>query len=370
VSQPRLARSQVLDILRAVAILLVFSRHTGLPPFSMAGWAGVDLFFVLSGFLVSGLLFREYRESGRVRSARFLLRRGFKIYPQFYLLILLTLVLSPLTGLRGRGAKFAAEVFFVQNYFPGLWGHTWSLAVEEHFYLLLAAVIGLLSRRGGEDPFQPLARWIPVVFGAVLLFRIATYAHDPLWSYYRNLYPSHLRIDSLLAGVLLSYYHVYRGPSLAAFVSRHRAWLARVSLLLLAPAAVLDQSRAFIYTFGFTMLWAGFALLLLIALYPQRRSVRRPGRGGRTLAALGRVSYAFYLWHIPVIQLTDWAQSRYRAASLAMVLASPILAFFVTLAIAFLTTWALEAPLLRLRDRLVPSGLRAPLVVAGPATGA
>src|SRR5450631_3793520 len=86
-------RNQKLDVLRAVAITLVFCRHTGSPAFlGLIGGIGVDLFFVLSGFLVSGLLFSEYKKHGTIKPGRFLIRRGFKIYPQFYLLAAITLV--------------------------------------------------------------------------------------------------------------------------------------------------------------------------------------------------------------------------------------------------------------------------------------
>ncbi len=92
-------RNQTLDVLRAVAVLLVFSRHsTGALLVSHLGWVGVDLFFVLSGFLVSGLLFREYQQDGQLLPGRFLIRRGFKIYPQFYLLVVVTIFWTWLSG--------------------------------------------------------------------------------------------------------------------------------------------------------------------------------------------------------------------------------------------------------------------------------
>jgi peptidoglycan/LPS O-acetylase OafA/YrhL len=142
-------RTPTLDILRAVAVILVFSRHSGVfPVLSQIGWAGVDLFFVLSGFLVSGLLFREYQVSQRVHPGRFLMRRGFKIYPQFYVLIATTVIVDVWLGQPVPGRQLASELVFLQSYFPGLWGHAWSLAVEEHFYLLLAAAVALLARRG------------------------------------------------------------------------------------------------------------------------------------------------------------------------------------------------------------------------------
>lgn len=121
--------------------MFLTAMHTG-------GWIGVDLFFVLSGFLISGLLFREHRKTGGVRIGRFLARRGFKIYPAFYVMILFTLAVGSLFDQRLPLRDVLAELSFTQNYFGGLWDHTWSLAVEEHFYIGIAALFALLLRRG------------------------------------------------------------------------------------------------------------------------------------------------------------------------------------------------------------------------------
>src|SRR6266536_4891341 len=135
-------RNRNLDALRAVAILLVLGRHFGyFRLWDQVGWAGVDLFFVLSGFLISGLLFAEWKQRGSIGIARFYVRRGLKIYPAFYAFLAMTAVAgsvwpgftpAPLTR-----AHALAEMLFLQSYWMGIWGHTWSLAVEEHFYIAL-----------------------------------------------------------------------------------------------------------------------------------------------------------------------------------------------------------------------------------------
>lgn len=363
-------RSSTLDILRAVAILLVFGQHSvELPLVPALGWVGVDLFFVLSGFLVSGLLFREYQQTQRVRSGRFLLRRGFKIYPQFYLLVVLTLPFAAWEGKPLPNPQIAAEGFFVQNYFQGFWAHTWSLAIEEHFYLLLAVAIALLSRRGGRNPFQDLPKWILFSLASVLTLRAATWwlhpgAQDLNQFLYVHHFPSHLRMDSLLAGVLVSYYHVFHGEAVLKLVNRFREYLAPVSVLLLSPMAFLPLSNPFVYTVGYSMLWMGFSLLLLIVLFPIRPAVTR-GAAGRMLARLGRASYAFYLWHIPIrigiVQLLADSIARSIHVPIARLLLTTVVTFGATVLVAFLTTWAVETPFLRLRDRWVPSLLKSPL---------
>jgi peptidoglycan/LPS O-acetylase OafA/YrhL len=148
------ARLAGLDVLRAVAVLLVIGRHAAPCPqqapagyravvdsWARGGWVGVDLFFVLSGFLIAGLLLREHAARGRIDYGRFLLRRGLKIYPPFWLLLAATVAMWSAAGRTPPATQLAAELFYVQNYWPGLLPHTWSLAVEEHFYLLLPLVL-------------------------------------------------------------------------------------------------------------------------------------------------------------------------------------------------------------------------------------
>src|SRR5437588_427180 len=115
---------------RGAALLLVLGRHLELgdechPLLALwhrGGWVAVDLFFVLSGFLVSGLLFREYQRRGSLALSRFLVRRGLRIYPSFYLLLLCTWLAAPFFHTPSTARRrFLAEIFFVQNYYRGVW---------------------------------------------------------------------------------------------------------------------------------------------------------------------------------------------------------------------------------------------------------
>ena len=191
-SEKSTVRVAELDLLRALAIVLVLFRHLRDPSIhaidaavafsplvvlSKIGWAGVDLFFVLSGFLVSGLLFREFLKKRRVDGVRFLIRRGFKIYPAFYLFLFISFlvagVYSPDPSVwRGWPGLFVysqsqvfGELLFLQNYLGSFWSHTWSLAVEEHFYFALVLVV-LGMQAQGKDLENPFFR-LPRVFFAV-----------------------------------------------------------------------------------------------------------------------------------------------------------------------------------------------------------
>ncbi len=346
-------RNPSLDILRAVAILLVFCYHCeGALLISRFGWVGVDLFFVLSGFLVSGLLFREYQTTRQIRPGRFLLRRGMKIYPQFYFFIAATLAVAILQGHPPHGTQIAAELAFVQNYFPGMWTHTWSLGVEEHFYLLLTLVIVILARRGGENPFRALPRGIAAACLIILALRVITWKLHPEISDLIDVFPSHLRMDSLLIGVLVGYYHTFHHAALARWMRQAGGWLPPLSILLLCPVTFLLREDPFMITIGFSLVSWGFALLLLSVLYPVKPSAA-PSRAGRAMAHLGQVSYAFYLWHGPILVACDPLK-----IPVALKMA---LGFGASLLMAFLTTRLIEIPVLRLRDRIISAGRPAPL---------
>src|SRR2546429_9016629 len=121
-------RNKRLDILRCIAVITVIFHHSGESSFfTRVGWTGVDLFFVLSGFLISGLLFSEYKTQNSISFKRFFIRRGLKIYPAFYLFLFLTGILSRVVfHTHLLVPHYLHEVFFVQNYWQGVWDHTWT----------------------------------------------------------------------------------------------------------------------------------------------------------------------------------------------------------------------------------------------------
>ncbi|MDT5060846.1 MAG: hypothetical protein QOH63_1305 [Acidobacteriota bacterium] len=300
-------RLKQLDVLRAVAVLLVLCAHA--PSFEWlqrCGWIGVDLFFVLSGFLVSGLLYNEYKKHGSLSPKRFLLRRGLKIYPAFYAFVLGSVVLMVLARMEIPADRLLAEVLFVQNYYAGLWGHTWSLCIEEHFYLLLTAALYLLWRRAkqGSTPFDAIPKITLFIAIAVLAARVVTHLFVVPFDFQTHFKPTHLRIDSLLFGVCLAYFHHFHHEKFSRLVRRYALPILIFSLAALAPSVVFPVDTAFMSTVGFTLLYLGFGGVLLLALYfdsqwasPVRR-IFRPVLN--LLAWVGAYSYSIYLWHLVV----------------------------------------------------------------------
>lgn len=360
-----------LDVLRFVAIVLVLGRHMVPCPSEIStsvaavsglwycgGWIGVDLFFVLSGFLVSGLLFREYSKYGSIDMPRFLIRRAFKIYPAFWALIATTLLLGSFGFPLISNGSLASELLFVQNYFPGLWNHTWSLAVEEHFYLFLAAVVMILVYRGTRD-HDPLAA-IPKLFVGIavacLVMRIVTTAVLP-YHYTTHLFPTHLRIDSLMFGVLLAYSWHRNGLVRSDFVRERANALILGGVILLLPAFAFPvETTPWVSVIGVVGFYLGSGAILIGLLH---RGL--PGTGlVRMTAALGAYSYSIYLWHMPVHQwlvptaLTAFPSSWQGNWALYLVL-------YVTgsCLIGVAMAKLIEVPVLAIRERWFPSRSKA-----------
>jgi peptidoglycan/LPS O-acetylase OafA/YrhL len=353
-----------LDLLRLVAIVLVLGVHMEAPPSNWVsplrpaietwrhgGGLGVDLFFVLSGFLVSGLLLAEYQKRGEMSISRFYVRRAWKIYPAFYVLIAFSLLYHWLVaGERVRPKPFLAEAFFLQSYLQGYWYHTWSLAVEEHFYILLPLGLAWLARRGRgkADPFRALPWLVLAAAIAIIGVRAVNFAVREEFRLMKFWFATHLRLDSLLAGVALAYaWHFHQ----AWFCRTFRPWRY---VLIAGGAAVLGGlsfwrgpiAAWYVNVLGFTQFYLGAAGMLAGVLLCEipRNAVTV------ALARLGSYSYSIYLWHMALMRwaVPHWQDSLSWQERQVLYLGG---AFVIGIAMAKLV----ELPTLRLRDRWYPS---------------
>ena len=354
-----------LDILRALAIFLVLGRHfvlgsditdkwygTLLVVWRRGGWAGVDLFFVLSGFLVSGLLFREYLQYRSISITRFYVRRGLRIYPPFYFFLLICLFWKwSFTG-ELSAKSVLIEVFFLQSYLRGVWSHTWSLAVEEHFYILLPVLLWMLSRRqrSSNDVFHALPK-VTVALGIGLLVIRTINGLTRPYSHQTHTFPTHLRLDALMIGVLLSYFYNFRRKSFLSACAPYRYFLLVLGITAYTlPFMLKLGTNLFMHTIGFTLLSLGGAALLtglLLSELPNSRLVS-------ILAFIGSCSYSIYLWHIPVqeliVPLSQWSIGIHFPD-----LARNLSYFFGSLLLGVALSKTLDFPVLAMRDRLFPS---------------
>lgn len=297
-----------LDFLRGIAILLVLFRHHRFnDTLQLIGWVGVDLFFVLSGFLISSLIYEEEKKTGAFSASRFLIRRGFKIYPIFYLFISISVVfiLTSEYFFNYHKPDFfkrtLIECFFLQNYSAGLWGHTWSLAVEEHFYLLICFLLwGIINR------FRSIYSFLPVIYClfiiVIVAIRILNYHYNSDIGYLSHMYPTHLRMDSLMVGCLLSYYYAYKKNQILKTVnsSLKKILLAGGSLSLLIVALSFSLFSEFMVTIGFTLISISFAGLLHFFLNVKEQVLNsffvKPVF--TNISRIGFYSYSIYLFHM------------------------------------------------------------------------
>jgi peptidoglycan/LPS O-acetylase OafA/YrhL len=357
-------RNKRLDVLRCVAVLLVMFSHGGVwPAAARHGWIGVDLFFVLSGFLISGLLFNEYKTRSSISFKRFFIRRGLKIYPAFYLFLFLTGALYYLLfrSLSSR-TQYLAEVFFVQNYWHGVWDHTWSLGVEEHFYILLPTVLLLLVRRSPDqrDPFRALPQIFVVVATMCIAFRAVSVCFGTP-NYHTAYAASHDRIDALFFGVLLGYFYHFRREVLDRLL--HPTWnrvvIAACSAALLSPVFLFPRDSKFFSTFGFTCVYLGFGGVLLLSIYLQGilrgTMARLVGAIGAGAAWVGMYSYSIYLWHGPTDALFPGFVRRLLHVSSFSANERFAVYAIGSLVIGITMSKIIEYPILRLRDKIFPA---------------
>jgi peptidoglycan/LPS O-acetylase OafA/YrhL len=304
-----------IDGLRAIAVAAVFVYHTGVS-WLPGGFLGVDVFFVISGYLITSLLLAEFEQSGRVALARFWAGRARRLLPALFLLIGVCLLVGATLErgkLVGLHSDALASIFYIANwrfifghesYFaqfgrPGLLRHLWSLAVEEQFYLLWPPLflLGLkLSRR-----LLPVFVALGALASTALMWALYVPGADPS----RIFYGTDTRAAPLLVGVLLAF--VWKPSSMPKLSSaRDRRTLDALSLAALgaviyAFVAVHDYDQS-VYRGGFLLLALCAGLLLATIVHPA-------GMLGRQLARtvprwLGERSYGIYLWHWPILVFT------------------------------------------------------------------
>ena len=356
-----------LDGIRAGSFLLVFVAHSGLEDV-VPGGLGVTTFFFLSGFLITTLMRQELAETGTVSFKQFYLRRVLRILPPFYTVLLIGTILS-LVGVLGGPAlpgAVAAQVFHYINYWTILHGYEgqvpgmgvyWSLAVEEHFYLLFPLIFVVLNRTLSSPRARAAALWgaclLILAWRCVLVYRIGV-------STDRTYLASDTRFDSILFGCALA---LVGNPALEPERPRDRAlWLHALlpAGLLLMVGALLYREPRFRETFRYTL--QGLALYPIFVCsvrYPTFAPFRLLNL--RVLKKIGALSYSLYLVHqVALYGVRRWLPIH------------PILISLVALAVSLAISEAIyrwvELPCGRLRKRLSRPAI-APfprLAVGGP----
>ncbi|MBN6149892.1 acyltransferase [Xanthomonas sp. AmX2] len=371
-----------LDLLRALAIVWVMLFHSfvvgGLGPdwtwLSRYGWMGVDLFFVLSGFLIGGQVLAPLARGEPLRYGDFYLRRAFRILPAFVVVLSLYLAWPGFREAPGIApwwmfASFTLNLGIDYANQPAF-SHAWSLCVEEHFYLVFPLLAAASMRRPSAPRFVALC--VAVVLAGVAL-RTATWLHDSAldrvgaglqrnWFIEDIYYPTWNRLDGLLAGVVLAACKVFR-PQRWQRLQRHANLAALMGLAVCALAMWLFRERTGLLgnAVGWPLLSLGLALLVFAGASLQGVLGRSRVPGVAWLAA---ASYSLYLTHKAVFHLTQaWFGVALDGRGL---LAFALYAAMALLAAALLHH-AVERPFLQLRERLARRRRIALPAAAGPA---
>ncbi len=348
-----------LDGLRGVSILLVFIHHVYYPHLS-GGFFGVDIFFVLSGFLITSLLIEEWERMGSISLRNFYLRRALRLMPAALTVVLAALGYAVIF-LDGKSARetyrgvwltlsYASNWFYAFEYVSvdNPLGITWSLAVEEQFYLVWPLLLGAAFKaRLGR-------RWLIAIL--LLCVIVIAWQRKSLAEHgasaLRLYYASEMRADALLIGCLVGLLMSWN------LLPRHR--LFEAGLRTLAAVAL-----AFVVYLVWTAVWfdpmlyqgGGLTLVALSVAVVLMALLWRPPKTAllilrfAPLVWVGRVSYGLYLWHWPILWFVyrnAWTSANVKTATVGLSLLTTTLSFY-----------SIERPFLRWKRRFSP-GARAP----------
>lgn len=339
-----------LDALRTAAIVLVIGNHLAVGGAQLApssvwgftlfryGWTGVDLFFVLSGFLIGRQLQRELQRTDSVNIPRFLFRRGMRIWPLYFAWIaFLALAL-------GKWHGIWPDLTFLSNYVQGQVSGGWSLSTEEQFYLLVPLLL-----LGVQRLFGPRGQaWVPLVLLALMPVVRAVSLHGAGEAGLERIYgPIHTHCDGLLVGLFLAWASVRKPETLSPEASH--PW--RLPLLSIVAGFALRAIDAPLFSFsGLGLIYGGLVALGLRA-GPRVRGLT----AWRGFHILSRLSYGMYLNHFEVLPrlLPRLTRALVPVVGSGWVLAalSYVIAILASAAVAAVTFILIEEPFLWLRER-------------------
>lgn len=344
-----------LDGLRGIAVLVVILCHAP-PTYQLhGGHIGVDLFFVLSGFLITSILLNEWRSTGRISIPHFYLRRACRLFPAAFSVLLFATAaapfIQPAEELHGRLKDAAAVLLYVFNwrlvdlytggvvYFHNhMLSHYWSLSVEEQFYLVWPALLLLLLRL--RAPRIAMIAFFAAGIIAPAAGRALLWEHGPSPEIY---FRSDLRVDGLMWGAALAWLAHQNLIPANLEVRRYAGLVGFSALSLFLYLSQFDMvSDGSNYQWGFSLVGLLAALMIGSTIVaPHAIFSRLLGLGW--LRWTGKISYGLYLWHVPAFVLTTNIPV---SANTRM-----LIVFASTFGVAALSFRYYETPFLKLKER-------------------
>lgn len=363
-----------LDGIRAIAVALVLAGHGGVPGVA-GGFIGVDVFFVLSGFLITSLLLDEFRRTERIDLKGFWIRRAKRLLPAMVLMTLAVVIARPLfpseavTSLRedAVGAFFwmanwvfvAADTdYFSQGATPSPLQHTWSLAVEEQYYLLwplLVLAAALLVRRRSTGAVRVVV-FVLAVLGVVGSAVAAILLSGDAGELNRVYFGTDTRAQALLIGAAAAALLVRDWSALTVsgtlIRTRWRRWVAWtlpvIGIAVLALVAHLATGSADEFHHGLLIVVAVGAVLVVAPVALDQDGYVARALAWFPLVTLGVISYGVYLWHWPIFLILNGERTGLSGWSLLALRCA------VTIAVSWVSWWAIEQPVRHWRPQHVP----------------
>jgi len=338
------------DGLRGIAVLCVLLAHAS-PGFFKGGWIGVDLFFVLSGYLITSLLQNEYYASGNISFAKFYARRALRLFPPLLICVTMANVLWPYTPhyyyAANRLLATLAGLFYFANLVPwpvlGLLQHLWSLSVEEHFYLVWPIIVSTFLFRASP---RNRAFFLTITVFLIEAFRIFVFHCKLTWGLFViNSYSFTLcRMDAILMGSLLAVVLSHNNNvKTRRKVDIH--WSLGILLCLLATIVLfVRESNIYWHNGGF--IFTNLLCLSIVAIAAKNPS--QPLLSSNILRWIGRRSYGMYLYHFPIFIALGILIREHSSVNYLLVTA---LRFAVTIFVAEVSYRFIERPVLRYKKR-------------------
>jgi len=362
--QGQLGRWPALDGLRALAVLLVMFNHLNLSGIFGGGSIGVDIFFVLSGFLITTLLIGEFEKTRRINFGAFYARRALRLLPALAAVIVVAVLLVTLVrGLhpieRDTLTTLPFVIFFVGNWARvfnfnalGILGHTWSLGIEEQFYLVWPLLLALLAARRQRER---VALLLAAIAGLVMAYRfvLLSIGQHP-WSLY---FRADTHCDGLLIGCALAFW-LASGKMASPLVERLFRWATVPALLIiLFISELVDNSNPGEFHF---MVAYGLGLGVLCAAVLIANQVTTPLSEVAAILKspiavwIGRRSYGLYLWHFVVYRSVGSLFHQHHPTN-ADRITELALKLGISFVVAALSYKVIETPALRLKRRFQPT---------------